>query len=102
MKHHSRILVRWLIRLIPLVVVVLFLAVDSTAVQAGPEPDCALAGTCTEHLRNGGFETGTFMYWTTSGSPTVLSTGGHSGSHTAKLGGRNYAMDEITQIIPCP
>ena len=36
---------------------------------------------CTELLRNGGFESGNFLYWSTSGAPVVLSTGGHTGSH---------------------
>ena len=87
-----------------LVVILALLAfAGSAAVQAAdPEPESALAGTCIDHLHNGGFEAGTFMYWTTSGSPTVISTGGHTGWHSALLGGRNYAVDEISQVIPCP
>lgn len=34
---------------------------------AGPQ-----ARYCTDLVRNGGFETGSFMYWDTTGSPVVL------------------------------
>jgi hypothetical protein len=72
------------------------------ASRAGPAIGAAAAGTCIDQVHNGGFETGTFMYWSTSGGPTVIGTGGHSGWHSALLGGRNYADDEILQTLPCP
>ena len=57
---------------------------------------------CTDLLRNGGFESGNFLYWTTSGAPVVLSTGGHTGSHSAQLGGRDNAVDRLSQTVSCP
>jgi hypothetical protein len=74
------------------------------ASRADPDSGAALAvyGTCTDQVRNGSFESGNLLYWSTSGSPTVISTGGHSGWHSALLGGRNYATDEIFQVLPCP
>jgi hypothetical protein len=35
---------------------------------------------------NGGFETGTFAHWTTSGATSVVSTGPHSGTFAARAG----------------
>ncbi len=69
-------------------------APDSAGPQAAPY--------CTDLIRNGGFESGNFMYWTTTGAPEVLSTGGHTGSHSAQLGGRNNALDSIAQTVTCP
>jgi hypothetical protein len=48
-----------------------------------------MGGGCVDQMHNGSFETGTFMYWTTSGSPSVISTGGDTGWHSALLGGHN-------------
>ena len=73
--------------------------------SAGAQPEALLpaqpAPYCTEVIKNGGFELGT-IYWTTSGSPTIISTGGHSGWHSAQLGARNNAADRISQTIACP
>ena len=70
------------------------------------ESAAALAPYCTQLVRNGGFETGTFMYWDTSGSPSgspsVVTTGGHSGNASALLGGRNHAVDRVSQVVSCP
>jgi len=81
-----------------------FCLLAAPASRAGPDVGAALAvdGTCTDQVRNGGFEAGTFMYWTVSGSPVVIGTGGHSGTHSAMLGGRDLAVDEISQTLPCP
>ena len=69
--------------------------------RAGPEP-AAVAPYCADLIRNGGFESGTFMNWSTSGAPTVVSTGGHSGGHSAQLGGRDNAVDRVWQVVSCP
>jgi hypothetical protein len=69
---------------------------------AAPDPAGIEAPYGTDLIRNGGFETGNFMYWSTSGAPVVLSTGGHTGSHSAQLGGRDNALDRISQTVACP
>jgi hypothetical protein len=49
--------------------------------------DVALSATGTNPIVNGGFETGTFSGWTTSGaSETVVNSGAHSGTYAARLG----------------
>lgn len=58
--------------------------------------------SCTDYIVNGSFETGTFMGWTTGGSPQVINTGGHTGWHSALLGGINQDYDEISQEVACP
>jgi hypothetical protein len=72
------------------------------ASRAGPAVGAVLYGSCTDSIRNGGFETGTFMYWDIAGSPTLLNTGGHTGSHSVLLGGRDNADDAIVQTFSCP
>lgn len=66
------------------------------------DPAGVQADYCTDRIRNGGFESGNFMYWTTSGAPVVLTTGGHTGAHSAQLGGRDNALDSIAQTVTCP
>jgi hypothetical protein len=70
--------------------------------RAGPDPALAPVSACIDQIHNGGYETGNFMYWTTGGSPSVLASGGHTGSHSALLGGTNQDYDEISQELPCP
>lgn len=72
------------------------------AIPAAAGPAGVQARYCTDLIRNGGFESGNFLYWTTSGAPVVLSTGGHTGSHSAQLGGRDNALDSIAQTVSCP
>lgn len=75
----------------------------SCPAAAAPDPAGPQAATyCTDLIRNGGFESGNFLYWTTAGAPVVLSTGGHTGWHSAQLGGRNNALDRISQVVSCP
>jgi hypothetical protein len=71
------------------------------ALPARPAASAAVAPYCTELVRNGSFETGNFMYWSTSGSPSVV-LGGYDGLQMAQLGGRNHANDRVYQVIPCP
>ena len=71
-------------------------------IAAASGPAGVQARYCTDLLRNGGFESGNFLYWTTSGAPVVLSTGGHTGSHSAQLGGRDNALDRVSQVVSCP
>src|SRR5512136_2023915 len=96
-----------------IILLVPFAATSSSAVGMPPgskkliqavgfEGRSALTATCTDQIRNGSFETGTFMYWTTGGSPEVISTGGHTVSHSALLGGTNNDYDEISQEVVCP
>ncbi|OLE20747.1 MAG: hypothetical protein AUG49_23990 [Catenulispora sp. 13_1_20CM_3_70_7] len=40
----------------------------------------------TVDLANGGFETGAFAPWTTTGTASIVSTGAHSGTRAAQLG----------------
>ena len=72
------------------------------ALPAGLEAAAPVFPYCTDLIRNGSFESGNFMGWSTSGSPSVLSTGGLEGSHCAQLGGRNHANDRVYQVMPCP
>jgi hypothetical protein len=72
------------------------------ASRAGPNPDTALLGTCVDQIRNGSFEATSFLGWTTGGTPQLWSQGGHTGWHSALLGGTNQDYDEISQELPCP
>ena len=78
--------------------------VNRASVSSAGEPAVAAAADpyCSELVRNGGFESGNFLHWSTSGSPSVLSTGGADGWHCAQLGGRNNANDRVFQVMPCP
>jgi len=90
-------------RLVLAVLVLLALRLLSTAPSySQPQPDWLAAPYCTDLIRNGGFESGNFLFWSTSGAPTVLSTGGHTGWHSAQLGGRDNAHDRISQVVACP
>jgi hypothetical protein len=71
-------------------------------IAAAPGPAGGQARHCTDLIRNSGFESGNFLYWSTSGAPIVLSTGGHTGWHSAQLGGRDNAVDRVSQVVSCP
>ena len=59
--------------------------------------------TCptTNVLANGGFETGNFSSWITSGTPQIT-TFRRSGNYSALLGNGNYQDDRIIQTITVP
>ncbi|MGB9890536.1 MAG: M4 family metallopeptidase [Anaerolineae bacterium] len=59
--------------------------------------------TCptTNVLANGGFETGNFSSWITSGTPQIT-TFRRSGNYSALLGNGNYQDDRIIQAITVP
>lgn len=66
-------------------------------------PDASAAAPyCGDYVRNGSFEFLSFLYWTVGGTPQYWSSGGHTGWHSALLGGTNQAVDGVFQEIPCP
>ncbi len=48
--------------------------------------DVALAAAVSNPIVNGGFETGTFSGWTTSGTAAIVSSGAHSGTYAGRAG----------------
>jgi len=71
------------------------------ALPARPASGATADMLCVQLVRNPSFESGNFMGWSTSGSPSVV-MGGSDGLQCAQLGGRNHANDRVFQVMPCP
>ena len=57
---------------------------------------------CEDKIRNGGFETGGFTYWSTNGNPQVTSSLWHSDGHSALLGGQDNTNASFYQEVTIP
>jgi len=67
---------------------------------AGPEA-AHVATPCPDWC-TGGFETGNLAKWSTTGKTEISHMVVHTGAHSVAMGGRNNALDTLSQTITVP